>query len=1192
MPTSVISGYGTNGAALTGWTLNLSSQLMQDYLLTADILLQGDSAAPIATFVNAGGGTDLLVIDSTGTLQHLFLDPTSSSGWNMQSAGLSFTVSAVVAGNDSDGSIHAFVMSTSGNELYQVIPGGETNWVATDMQVQASNMMLTTVPASSSSAAQLVLYGTTTQGQLYFAAAYSTNIFTSSAPEYLFWGIQQVALPSATPGAELALVSFQSPVNSTPSWTLLGGTESTIWSYQIPLPLEQYGTYPSVTLTNAPGGMNRTAPVSNSGLPLVSAMGVDSSTASLYTVESTANGTSLAFNSIESLSSVVPNLAADTVCVTFENFQSTPGTTLQAYLLDTTGALWVVRSETEGSYATPFPLGGSLQAIYTPQGTNINGQVFAIDSGSALCMLQQDPVTTMWSIQRIQQPSAEAVDLTTYATKGLLADGNGVPVASVPVTITASSAATIWVQGTATQIGPTQPATVSTDAAGRLTIVSPAFGLGTPSLTFSASGLAASVTENPAADVQNYLSGTGSLNALPTFDASTIGTLAPGLSPTGATDAVQGIQSALQMGNSASASAANRVGAGGGWKIEFNTNSTRDPVFTRLNEPELAQLHSQAADSLSSLWGDLKKFAGDVWHAIRAGAAAVSSIVADVAKGFLTLTLKIAGEIDQAVDMVINGIEDAVNAVHSIFISIGVAVEDVINFVRSLFDWEDINNTRQVLEYLLNQTGPCLNTMLKQFGTVTEGFFSGLKTKLSDAASALSGNSMFQNQTISSLGTSAFNPSQSSAGNARAAAPPSGSPSAFTSSPTCHWVVDKMVASGGNSSGLAFTPVSELGTLWTTFTNDFQSVETDLKSALQNIQVLFTGEATPSGQTGNPSNTKNIGITAVIDLLQDLLDAVLDFADAVIQTFLQMVELVTSALASYLAQPLTDIPLLSNLYQQECGEPMTVAGLIALAAAVPLTVGYKILNATTNPPFTADFIAYLTSLDLSNFSTDSSSAQAQTAANATPAQDTSGWAIAWSFLATGNQAIWTLIDTLLDMFGAMGVPPPPRWVGLLDIGGLCFGQYFSWPAPNGIPAIPVPLSNAADITNFVTWLSRFPVLILDTALLFLPQSESGILRYQDPAGQITQSCLGVLTLALSVAAVGCGLANKPPTMNGWEAAAALLSPFPSIGQVLRLKSLNVEDVCLGQLTQVVNDAACGVSAAILMFFDSIEMVIS
>lgn len=969
---------------------------------------------------------------------------------------------------------------------------------------------------------------------------------------------------------------------------MLGGTESTIWSYQIPLPLEQSGTYPNVSMTNAPAGMNRIAPVSNSALPMVSAIGLDSSTESLYTVECLADGTSLTFNSLESLSTVVPNLAAETVCVTFENFQSM-GTTLQAYLLDTTGALWVVRSEAEGSYVTPFPLGGSLQAIFTPQGTNVNGQVFAVDSESALCMLQQDPVTTMWSIQRIQQPSAEAVDLTTYATKGLLTDGNGVLVANVPVTITASAAATIWVQGTATQIGPTQPATVTTDAAGRLTIVSPAFGLGTPSLTFSASGLAASVTENPAADVQNYLSGTGSLNALPTFDATTIGTLAPGLSPTGATDAVQGIQGALQMGNNASAAAATRAGAGGGWKIEFNTNSSRDPVFTRLTAAELAQLHSQAADSLSSLWGDLKKFAGDVWHAIRAGAAAVSNIVADVGQGIITLTLKIAGEIDQAVDMFINTIEDAVNAVHSIFISIGVAVEDVINFVRSLFDWEDINNTRQVLEYLLNQTGPCLNTMLKQFGTVAEGFFSGLETKLSDAASELSGNSLFQNQSISSLGTSAFNPSQSSAGNVGAASAPAGSASAFTSNPTSHWVVDKMVAYGGNSTGLAFTPVSQLGTLWTTFTTDFQNVEADLKSALQNIQVLFTGEKTPSGQTGNPSNAKNVGITAVIDLLQDLLKAVLAFADAVIQTFLQMVELVTSALASYLAQPLTDIPLLSSLYQKECGEPMTVAGLIALAAAVPLTVGYKILNATTNPPFTADFIAYLTSLDLSNFSTDSGSAQAQTAANATPAQDTSGWAVTWSSLATGVQGIWTFIDTFLDIQGAFSLPKPPDWVGILDVGGLCFGQYFSWPAPNGIPAIPVPLSNAAEITNFVTWLSRFPLIILDTALVFLPAGQAGILRYQDPAGKITQTCLGVLTLALSAAAVGCGLTANPPTMNGWEAGVALLSPFPSIGQVLRLQSLNADDLFLGQLTQVANDMACGLTAAILMAFDSVEM---
>jgi hypothetical protein len=68
----------------TPLTLSFDSQLMQDYLQTAGILVNPAGAPAVAAFQNAAGQDEAVVIDVTGNLFHVCREPLSDSGWNIR----------------------------------------------------------------------------------------------------------------------------------------------------------------------------------------------------------------------------------------------------------------------------------------------------------------------------------------------------------------------------------------------------------------------------------------------------------------------------------------------------------------------------------------------------------------------------------------------------------------------------------------------------------------------------------------------------------------------------------------------------------------------------------------------------------------------------------------------------------------------------------------------------------------------------------------------------------------------------------------------------------------------------------------------------------------------------------------------------------------------------------------------------
>ena len=77
-------------------TLTSDSQLMQDYLKSAGILVSTQDAGKIAAFQNPEGDVEAIVIDPAGGLFHVCREKLSDSGWNMYGIGAGFQMLAAV----------------------------------------------------------------------------------------------------------------------------------------------------------------------------------------------------------------------------------------------------------------------------------------------------------------------------------------------------------------------------------------------------------------------------------------------------------------------------------------------------------------------------------------------------------------------------------------------------------------------------------------------------------------------------------------------------------------------------------------------------------------------------------------------------------------------------------------------------------------------------------------------------------------------------------------------------------------------------------------------------------------------------------------------------------------------------------------------------------------------------------------
>ncbi|MDT5015406.1 MAG: hypothetical protein QOD39_1566, partial [Mycobacterium sp.] len=318
----------------------------------------------------------------------------------------------------------------------------------------------------------------------------------------------------------------------------------------------------------------------------------------------------------------------------------------------------------------------------------------------------QDITTTRWTTEPIRKrpennPAPSLV--THYVSEITLTNVSGAPVPGRQVSVTADSLVEIISGGASYLVGPGHSAVLSVNAMGRVSIAIAANSLNPPTLQVSAVGAQGGLTIQPAADVHNYLGGEGTL-ASQTGRFSTDAVMKAKITKADRTAVDYTVSRVQQVFGQAKGKAlTSHLLTGDGPPKEIHGFSmVKDEQgkihYHEFDTPEQAAKHMESIRALPNyggIWEDFLDFASDVWEGIRTGVIEVVSATVEVVT---TICIKIAGKIFELVNFVIDTVQSAVHAAESLFRLVVTAIDKVVDWLKALFDFHDIWDTKQALE--------------------------------------------------------------------------------------------------------------------------------------------------------------------------------------------------------------------------------------------------------------------------------------------------------------------------------------------------------------------------------------------------------------------------------------------------------------------------------------------------------------
>ncbi|RYP83384.1 hypothetical protein DL770_005404 [Monosporascus sp. CRB-9-2] len=290
------------------------------------------------------------------------------------------------------------------------------------------------------------------------------------------------------------------------------------------------------------------------------------------------------------------------------------------------------------------------------------GQLYAMTHGGVTTRLWSAVAPVLKGVERI----------SPYANK---ADGgkDGLPTGDVGLEISADSSTPLYINGLYYLVGPTS-VTIPTDATGTVTIVEASNDLNAAALTVAIPNDIVSFIIDPmnyAFDKMATLNSEGALRDASYPTQTTAGGIVgdPGYAPLISSSTSQ---EDLQV-------VASRI-----------TNLEDKPTHPEVVPATLYR----ASLRYKGILDDIAMAAGDLYQWLKPGVEAVIDIIKDAATDTWHFIAEIAGKVYRAV---LDTVEAIFGALEWIFNVIKTAIEQLIEFVKFLFAWDDIQRTKDVL---------------------------------------------------------------------------------------------------------------------------------------------------------------------------------------------------------------------------------------------------------------------------------------------------------------------------------------------------------------------------------------------------------------------------------------------------------------------------------------------------------------
>jgi hypothetical protein len=830
------------------------------------------------------------------------------------------------------------------------------------------------------------------------------------------------------------------------------------------------------------------------------------------------------------------------------------------YATDSNGRLWVIRQTGSGgpfdnpwSWTAWHPLGDHCTYLATGPAGQATMELYVLDSDHFLAELSQNPVARTWTYRQVAKP-ARAQDppdyVAQYTTTVTVSDAVGNPQPGTAVTVTVDEPVSIWVAGAEYRLTAGTPCHLVTGRLGQLTLSTLAFGLHTPQLTFTAARVATPKAVYPPARAHQTLAAADA-TTLRNAAARTGGQppdshpLLPHPDTPNLGGAVTAIRDTFTVQQQAKIDGAT-VGAPG--VRRFRGRPAGAPVG--------------AAD----FWSELEQFGEDVFHAAGAGILAVTGVDVAVAARRLNVTLALQGLGTKVLSFVIDTIHDVVHALQTAFVWLEATVQKVVDWLKELFDWDDILNTHAVIAHFIDQlvmnaaasTGHVHDLLSRQFATLLD--------RLPEA---------FGNK---SLGTSFSDHVAGQPHNPAVGRDPlhaDGVQGAFGANRTqctyAHGKTQAYVQQGGSFGPSGSPSAALLGTgpldrflARAAAALDMTNPESDFNRAVSQLrEALLHGLSDPAGLF-------ELGMSSVLGLMQAATQTVLKLARDVLLALVDEMGEAITALRQLLTAPL-EIPVLSWLYQQKVGSPLTVLDLFSLLVAMPATILYKVLfgGPEASPPIPPGQVDTIVTTPLPWVR--------WAAAGPSPASRPVG-AVQFPFslelfaLTTGTIAI---TDVLADAYATAEISPPDPAATMLSVLSIVAGAAgLAFSAPYDIFHKDMDEWSGGEQGVVMQWGASFAPWALNV-LFTAGSSNRAIAEFSDPGGPPLLTLVGMFMLAVGLTEVLDH--GGDPDFGPLDQALGIIAPVPVAGKAVLLAK---NPTATGVLC--VLDALCDLAAGALM----------
>lgn len=1149
-----------------------SADMIEDYN-NAMLPPCAPTAQAFCAITNANGQTELLTISDDGQLLWIYPDPKASSGWSHMTT--PFIGSTSTPGwltgfytfNESGGPplIMVFygpnILNNDSDPAYGMQYDG-TAWTAVQLSSDAANLLqlsqgqpLMSVPVDIGEAVPRVLvYGV--------AFDYSDNVgilvrpktsvyFLGPGPNTNIWSVYST------------FEDYSNSHSAQAGW--LPGAGMTVWNSSIPPDTDgsdatQYWfsatidwSNTSITWTDYGGGNVPGYTIPMWTTPVPCAQGFNSFIYADY------------FTNAITQWSVTVGDSSSTTATPLQGGSGQPqgGTTLGAGLVNgllvgfvlekDTNLLWMLQQTDADDigHFTWTQLGDFGTAIAVPRTMSVPQVIIFDDTGNISLLSQNADASWFKNVMATPTPPSQPpVSATTYTFEFTAADTNGNPVPNTVLSIEPDTPQTLVINQIAYQASPGTPVLGVADASGRVTVAALAGALASPELTVEICGIQGNSNGAPPVSAgtfrADYLLHNRMAGNDPQFQVDSqayinAGLLPSNIDPGQASSFVQNMQTlsqgAVNMANGAySPDAMAARPSPRAFVFDFSTRGTM--ICRDLTAVELAEhrARSPAPDSIfSGLWGDVAHFFKHAWQQVKTIAVVIgddiSVVITDAMNAVQKFTMEVIDDIRDAIEVILQALNNLVKDVVDF-------VKKAIEWLKALFDWKDMINTKDVLKWFFQQNINNLQNLLASSSLQTwiNTLFTKLNADIANAFGQL--ESVFGGNTFNGMApASSSNPML----NSPSAPPLQAAPLQQqwqTNSMRINYVTSKV-------SDLSVGTNGSVGAIVNAFEAAFMSNSNGIENEL-NSQVRALAEQIKSIQS--LSDFLDTAICALLTacqdivqlvllVIQDVIDAILTVAAAALQAGLQLLE------------NEIHIPIISYLYQKITGSQLTILDLLCLIAAVPCTILYKIFfgGSDATAPFTSDQVAALPSTNLTWPWFASSDSSIQTPVPTAAPQDQGGLSGGLEALNICGMIIglvtWTtdVAGDVLNLQNIGGEPPSKTAMKIFGWSNLVsnviqISIYLPWESE---------LESTADRLALAGSLFPFAACLADFTTLCAQGSQAKFIASVGP-GII--GVLGVVQLGIGIAtAVEM---HKDGGYNGYDETGAVLtccSPLAKFG---------------------------------------------